>query len=208
MASRCPECGRPLDEDAICCAGVRHTWKCTGCGKRSQGFVVPYGRCFLCGEPIELVDTALPIGDPRTVQPILEAVQMEANAIAFYRLAAERAGDGRARAVLEDMRDREREHLDELVRKYHLRLDDALVTGTPQLDRELDRSMFGDLADAGDDIPAIYERALQMERRALAFFRARAAECPPGRERELYRELAAEEDEHIALLESELGPAD
>jgi hypothetical protein len=58
---------------------------------------------------------------------------------------------------------------------------------------------------AGEGVRAsveeIYRRALELERRTLAHFQLRARTLPPGLERELYRELAAEEVEHVALLE-------
>ena len=49
MASSCPKCHQIIEDDSVCCAEVKYTWKCRACGKLSNGFVVPYGRCFLCG---------------------------------------------------------------------------------------------------------------------------------------------------------------
>ena len=49
----------------------------------------------------------------------------------------------------------------------------------------------------------IYDKAIEMERRTRDYFNARAAEMPEGPQREIYRELAAEEEEHVALLETE-----
>jgi len=51
--------------------------------------------------------------------------------------------------------------------------------------------------------PTAYEIAIGHETRTRAFFEKKAKELPEGPERELFRELAAEEEEHIALLESE-----
>ncbi len=53
-------------------------------------------------------------------------------------------------------------------------------------------------------VPALYERALTMERRTRDHFQRRAQELPDGPEREICRELAAEEEDHVAMLETEL----
>ena len=49
----CPRCHRPLADDAdgpyICCAGESIRWNCLKCGKVSEGFTFPYGRCPQCG---------------------------------------------------------------------------------------------------------------------------------------------------------------
>ena len=43
-----------------------------------------------------------------------------------------------------------------------------------------------------------------MERRTRDHFQRLSAELPPGLEKELCLELAAEEEEHVAMLETEL----
>jgi rubrerythrin len=50
----------------------------------------------------------------------------------------------------------------------------------------------------------LYQAALEMERRTRDHFRKLARELPAGLERDLCGELAAEEDEHVAMLETEL----
>jgi rubrerythrin len=42
-----------------------------------------------------------------------------------------------------------------------------------------------------------------MERRTRDYFKAKAESLPPGKQRELYRELAAEEEDHVTTLETE-----
>ena len=71
MPSSCPKCHAVLEQDEICCAQVRYTWKCKSCHKLTSGFALPYGKCFLCGGDLEVVEGrelgdshALP-GDPR-----------------------------------------------------------------------------------------------------------------------------------------------
>ena len=50
----------------------------------------------------------------------------------------------------------------------------------------------------------LFKAAIAFEKRAVAFFSDRARTVPEGSvEHELYRELAAEEVEHVAILETE-----
>ena len=53
-------------------------------------------------------------------------------------------------------------------------------------------------------IADLYQAALEMERRTRDHFRKLARELPAGLEKDLCEELAAEEEEHVALLEGEL----
>jgi glutamate synthase (NADPH/NADH) small chain len=49
----------------------------------------------------------------------------------------------------------------------------------------------------------VYDKAIEMEKRTCDHFKARAQKLQAGPERETYRELAAEEEDHVALLETE-----
>ena len=56
------------------------------------------------------------------------------------------------------------------------------------------------------DPATLFSAAIAFEQRAAAFFSERVHATPPGSvEHQLYRELAAEEMEHVALLETELA---
>ena len=50
----------------------------------------------------------------------------------------------------------------------------------------------------------LYQAALEMERLTRDHFKKLARELPGGLERELCEELAAQEEEHVAMLETEL----
>jgi rubrerythrin len=50
----------------------------------------------------------------------------------------------------------------------------------------------------------LYQAALEMERRTRDHFRKLATTLPDGLEKDLCAELAAEEEEHVAMLETEL----
>src|ERR1019366_3665609 len=55
MPSSCPKCHGVLEEDEICCAQVRYTWRCKSCFKLTTGFAIPYGKCFMCGGELEVI---------------------------------------------------------------------------------------------------------------------------------------------------------
>jgi rubrerythrin len=54
----------------------------------------------------------------------------------------------------------------------------------------------------------LYEAALEMEKRTRDHFQKLARELAPGLEKDLCGELAAEEEEHVALLQGELEQLD
>jgi rubrerythrin len=49
----------------------------------------------------------------------------------------------------------------------------------------------------------VYDKAISMERRTQDRFLTHANALPPGPQKEIYRELAAEEEEHVSILETE-----
>ncbi len=204
MASMCPKCHAIIENDIVCCADAKYTWKCRSCGKLSTGFVVPYGRCFLCGGRIEVVE-GYRQDDAAAVAIVQEAMQYELDMYHFYRLAMQRTSDEELRGVLEEMYHKEEDHLGELEEKYHVHLDPALREPAGENDAMMSRWIFEgiDLRDSGAHVPQVYDKAIEMERRTRDHFEIRAEGLPPGPEREIYRELAAEEEDHVAILETE-----
>lgn len=204
MASTCPKCHQVIDDDSVCCADVRYTWKCGACGKLSVGFVVPYGRCFLCGGENEVMEGyAGP--NPGQVAIVREAVQYEIDMYQFYRIAKQRTSNSQLRAVLEELYHKEEDHLEELETKYHIHPDPQFRELPGRREQLLSQWIFRDIdfADSGAHVLEVYDKAIAMERRTRDHFRSRADACPPGSQREIYRELAAEEEEHVSILESE-----
>jgi len=184
---------------------VLYTWKCQSCGKRSQGFVVPYGKCYLCGGVNQVVE-GYEDGAIASLSSIRDAVQFEVDMYHFYRMATAKVSDAEGREVLEDLYDREKDHLDELRNKYHLQLGDEVLAPSAQVEQVIEQELFAGVAIGGaDQLRAIYEKALELEKRTYAFFADRARNLPDGPEKEICRELAAEEEEHVALIETELG---
>ena len=204
MPSSCPNCHRVLEEDEICCAQVRYTWRCKNCLKLTTGFAVPYGKCFMCGGPLEVIE-GRELGDSMRFRAIREAVEFELNSFHFYKLARERAQSAEQRAVLERLYEAELDHLHELEEKYHAHLDRETVELSADHDKLLANWLFqGIKLDQQTGVRDLYEIALEMERRTRDHFRNLAGDLPAGLEKELCGELAAEEEEHVAMLEGEL----
>ncbi|MGO9229959.1 MAG: hypothetical protein ACLQKA_12240 [Bryobacteraceae bacterium] len=204
MPSSCPKCRRVLDEDEICCAQVRYTWRCKNCLKLTTGFAVPYGKCFMCGGPLEVIE-GRELGDSMRFRAVREAVEFELNSFHFYKLARDHAQSPEQRAVLERLYEAELDHLHELEEKYHAHLDRETVELSADHDKLLANWLFqGIHVDQQTGVKDLYNIALEMERRTRDHFRKLARELPAGLEKELCGELAAEEEEHVAMLEGEL----
>ena len=208
MPSTCPKCHAVLDQDEVCCSQVRYTWRCKQCHKLCTGFAFPYGKCFLCGGELEDISDRS-IANPMSYAAIREALQFELNAYHFYRMALDRTPDHEERVILDYMAQNELDHLHELEEKYHAHLDPDVLTLSPQVEQLLADSMFAGIDFGGQHgLMRLYERAVEMERRTQSHFKAAAANAAEGMERDLYLELAAEEEEHIALLETEMHHLD
>lgn len=204
MPSTCPKCRRVVEEDEICCAQVRYSWRCKSCFKLTTGFAVPYGKCFLCGGELELIP-GRDLGDGMKYRAVREAVQFELDSFHFYKLARSRAANPTQRALFERLYEAELDHLHELEEKYHAHLDREAVELSASNEKVLANALFQGIRLSADTaVTDIYEAALEMEKRTRDHFRKLARELPEGLERELCAELAAEEEEHVALLEGEL----
>jgi len=204
MASICPKCHQVIEDDSVCCVDVKYTWKCKSCSKVSTGFVVPYGRCYLCGGENEVI-AGYDGKDPELVAIVQEAVQFEVDMYHFYRLAMERTKDEQLQAVLEDLFHKEEGHLELLEEKYHLHpvLD---LKQLPGGDKDIYfRFIFHgvDFKDMEGHILQVYDKAIAMEKRTRNRFLAHADALPPGSQKDLYKELAAEEEDHVTILETE-----
>ncbi|MEZ5217218.1 MAG: FAD-dependent oxidoreductase [Ilumatobacteraceae bacterium] len=214
-AGHCPRCGLPSDDgegdDAICCAGDTLAWRCTECAKRSEGFAFPYGSCPACGGALELSGPS-PIPGSATGMPgladldgragvearaaVRTAMEIELGGLDFYRTASGQTDDPGLAGLFTRLAAMETEHLDTLVRRYHLDVPPVPGAGLrPAFLRAARRPHPDDPFD-------LLELAIDLERRAEAHFRSAAEGSPVA---ELYRELAAEEAEHVALLTTELA---
>ncbi len=204
MPSSCPKCRRVVEEDEICCAQVRYSWRCKSCFKLTSGFAIPYGKCFLCGGELEVIP-GRDLGDSMRFQAIRDAVQFELNSFHFYKLARLRATTAEQRAVLERLYEAELDHLHELEEKYHAHLDREVVELSLDEQKLLSNWLFRGIRVTEESaVQDLYQVALEMERRTRDHFRKLANDLPVGLEKDLCLELAAEEEDHVALLEGEL----
>ncbi len=204
MESICPKCHKTVEEGMVCCAGVEYSWKCKSCGKFTTGLVIPYGRCFLCGGEIE-ISKGYAGALPEQFDIVQEALQYEVDMYQFYRLAMERTTDELLRMVLEELSLKEEDHLNELERKYHVHLNADVRTLSKDAEKLLSAWIFEgiDFADSRGHVIEMYDKAIAMERRTRDRYREHADSLPPGPRKEMHRELAAEEADHVAILETE-----
>ena len=205
MPSSCPKCHGVLEEDEICCAQVRYTWRCKSCFKLTTGFAIPYGKCFMCGGELEVIP-GRDLGDSMRFRAIRDAVQFELDSFHFYKLARDKAHTPEQRAVLEAaLRSRAGpppRARGEVPRAPGPRSVVELSSDEQNL---LSNWLFRGIQVTEDSgLVELYQAALEMERRTRDHFKKLAREVPPGLEAELCAELAAEEEEHVAMLEMEL----
>ena len=203
MASMCPKCRRPVEDDSICLADINLTWKCKSCGNLTTGFIFPYGRCSLCGGEKELTEEyGGASGD--LVAIAREAVQFEVDTYLFYRMAAQKTKDEVLRPVLEDLRDKEEKHLRVLENKYHVHFDQDLRQLPDKDEQIVFRFIFHglDFKGAEGHVLQVYNKAIGMEKRTRNRYLAHANALPPGPHQEFYRKLAGEEEIHVKILEA------
>lgn len=204
---RCPKCHQPLaDQDEglyICCADAPTHWQCGDCGKVSEGFAFPYGRCPQCGGTLSLRDAnttaqAAATADAAALTAVRTAFEIELGGRAFYQRAAIDCDDKALRALFARFAVMEGEHMETLSRRYHV----EMPAPSPEFSL-MTAAVYAD-AQPPQDAADLFKLAIALEKRAVAFFGERAAAIDPGApERRLYEELAAEEREHAQILTTE-----
>ena len=196
----CPRCHRPLDgeESYICCADRTMQWHCTVCAKVSEGFAFPYGACPHCGGRLEMVGERS-VEDPASLTAVRTAFEMELGGRAFYERAAAESSDPTVKALFGRFAVMEEEHMATLSRRYH-----AAVPAPSEAPSIEVLSLYSDVEAHPEDPASLFQIAIDLEERAVDFFHERSAAVPDGSaEKQLYRELAAEEREHVDLLSTE-----
>lgn len=196
----CPKCRQPIEgeEPYVCCAGATLQWRCADCGKVSEGFAFPYGMCPLCSGKLEMLDTR-EIEDADALDAIRTAFEIELGGRAFYGRAALQAEEPVLRDLFGRLAEMEEEHLNTLSRRYHAEVPEA--SEGFQVDRA---AIYAGLENRPEDPANLIRIAIGFEERAVRFFGERGEQAPEGSvERQLYKELAAEEREHVALLTTE-----
>lgn len=198
----CPKCHRLLDDadegPYICCADAVLQWRCTQCAKVSEGFAFPYGCCPHCGGDLEVVDTARPEG-VAALEGIRKAFEIELGGQAFYRRAAIESEDPVMKDLFSALAAMEHEHMETLSRRYHVQVPDVRVGVGAEF-----AAIFAGVEHRPADPSNLFRIAIALENRAAGWFAEWASRAPEDSpERQLYRELAAEEREHAQLLGTE-----
>jgi glutamate synthase (NADPH) small chain len=198
--NNCPRCHRPLEdnESYICCAGTELTWRCEDCNKVAEGFAFPYGLCPYCKGKLELLERG-PVEDDAALEAVRKAFEIELGGHAFYERAARDATEPELQDLFSRFAGMEKEHMDTLSKRYHADLP------APSEDFQIDRAaIFAGIERNPEDPANLFRIAIAFEQRAVDFFAREGERAPAGSvERELYRELAAEEREHVELLTTE-----
>ncbi len=196
----CPKCHQAIegDEEYVCCATAQLTWKCQDCAKVTEGFAFPYGMCPACGGRLAVADPAK-AADAAALDAVRIAFEIELGGQAFYGRASKEASDPLLRDLFGRMAEMEKEHMATLSRRYHAQVP---APGEFKVDRA---AVYAGIPNRPEDPANLFRIAIAFEERAVKFFTERGEAAAAGSpEKELYRELAAEEKEHVALLTTEL----
>ena len=176
------------------------SWRCADCGKVSEGFAFPYGMCPACGGKLGLIGERK-VEEEAAMPAIRIAFEIELGGMAFYSRAARQAAEPELKVLFAKFAEMEMEHMETLTRRYHARVP------APSADFQIARAaVYAGIPDRPEDPVNLFRIAIGFEERAVKFFTERGAACAEGSvEKELYKELAAEEREHVALLTTELA---
>jgi rubrerythrin len=197
----CPKCRQPVegDEAYVCCATARLSWKCGDCAKVSEGFAFPYGMCPACGGKLVVADPTK-ASDAAALDAVRIAFEIELGGMAFYGRAAQEAKDPVLRELFGRFAEMEKEHMATLSRRYHAQVP---APGEFKLDRA---AVYAGIPNRPEDPANLFRIAIAFEERAVKFFSERGAAVAEGTpEKQLYKELAAEEREHVDILTTELA---
>jgi acyl-coenzyme A synthetase/AMP-(fatty) acid ligase/rubrerythrin len=174
-------------------------WRCLRCAQVSAGFALPYGRCPRCGGRLQSCGTRRV--EPGTVlEGIRLAFEIELGGRAFYQRAAVESRDPHMKRLFARFALMEGEHMEALSRRYDLEVPPP----APEFRVEV-AALFAGVEHRPHEPENLFRIAVALEKRAAQFFERRAAQAAQGSaERQLYRELAAEEREHAEQLALEL----
>ncbi|HEY6105121.1 MAG TPA: FAD-dependent oxidoreductase [Anaeromyxobacteraceae bacterium] len=196
----CPKCGRPLEgeEEYLCCGTAQLSWRCGACGKVSEGFAFPYGMCPSCGGKLEVLDPRR-FDEAQALEAIRIAFEIELGGQAFYNRAAAESKDPALKELFSKFARMEEEHMATLSRRYHAEVP------KPSKDFQIERAaVYAGIPSRPEDPANLFRIAIAFEQRAVKFFAERGVAAAAGSaEMELYKELAAEEREHVDLLTTE-----
>jgi rubrerythrin len=156
--------------------------------------------CPVCSGKLQALDGDRKLDDKAALDAVRVAFEIELGGMAFYARAAKETNEPVLKALFSKFADMEQEHMATLSRRYH-----AEVPG-PTSELKVDRAaVYAGIPHRPEDPANLFRIAIAFEQRAVKFFDERVSATPAGSvERQLYKELAAEEREHVDLLTTEL----
>ncbi|MBI3201968.1 MAG: NADPH-dependent glutamate synthase [Myxococcales bacterium] len=199
---KCPRCHGPVEpgEPYVCCAGAAIRWQCLSCHKVHEGFAFPYGRCAACGGKLTREASESP-ADDAVRDAVQKAMEIELGGWVFYARGAKATSEPELSDMFSRLAAMEREHLELLATRYHIPAPDLSAV---ELGADVSALYAG--VDSPRTPVELLELALSLEERAKHFFGEQTRELARGSAVwRLYRELEAEEHEHVALIETELN---
>jgi rubrerythrin len=155
--------------------------------------------CPACGGKLGVVDPRK-FETAAALDAIRLAFEIELGGQAFYKRAVTETPDPALKALFGKFVGMEEEHMATLSRRYHADVP------KPSQHFQLERAaIYAGIPHRPEDPTNLFRIAIAFEKRAVTFFSERCALAAEGStEHRLYQELAAEEREHVAILETEL----
>jgi rubrerythrin len=149
---------------------------------------------------LEVIEALDPVSaaDDDARDALRRAFEIELGGRDFYAGAAADADDADLRDLFARLAAMELEHIDTLARRYHVSPTDVMADGVSRGARQ------AGLDHVPDDPVEWLAMAIELETRAERFFASHIEGTTPAAA-QLYRELAAEEAEHVAMLSTELA---
>jgi hypothetical protein len=133
------------------------------------------------------------------------AVELQLSLFNFFKLAHERATHAEQREMLDWLGDAALDHIHELEDRYRGHLDRDMLDSASH---EESLTRYWALRDIriGEDtaVAEVLDDAMEIERRARDHFRQLECDFPAGIENDLCRELEAEVNEDIAMIQTEI----
>jgi glutamate synthase (NADPH/NADH) small chain len=121
--------------------------------------------------------------------------------MAFYKRASAESTDPQLRELFGKFAEMEKEHMTTLSARYHV--DIAEASAGFKTERA---AIYAGIPNDPKDPGNLFRIAIAFEQRAVKFFSEKGEKSPEGSvERELYKELAAEEREHVDILATEFN---
>ena len=154
--------------------------------------------CPACGGKLSVLDPRR-VEEAAALEAVRIAFEIELGGRAFYTHAAQESQEPALKDLFGRFAEMEGEHMQTLTRRYHAQVPQ------PSEAFKLERAaIYAGIPNHPEDPANLFRIAIAFEQRAVNFFTERGEKCEKGSpEWQLYRELAAEEREHVELLTTE-----